>query len=118
MFNINGLDNQIAENENEKSINTTSDLKKNIMDLNIVLDSLKRFKSSDVGLLLNKDLEDEYQREFKDATTLKDANEVKAHIDRMKGIGFAMGVIGNLIIRVEDDLKNMRENLKYAEAGE
>lgn len=112
--------NQIEEVESEESVllSGTDAIKKSLQSGHILLDELKAFSNTDIGMLFNDELNSEYQRVFREATTTDDANKAKASLDRMKGLGFAMGIIGNLIKNLEDDLENLRENLEYQQAVE
>lgn len=83
-----------------------------------LLDELRGFNKSGVGVLVNNELEDEYQRIF--AEVLKSTDPIDTHtkVQQMKSIGFAMGIIKNQTILLEDDLKNLKKELDYQEAGE
>ena len=59
--------------------------------------------SSDVYLLMQDDLNSMYQSAFSIAYSTEDAHKAKYALEEMKGIGKAMKVIDNLIIRLKDD---------------
>jgi len=82
------------------------------------LENLKAFKDGEINNLISKELNNEYQRAFNLVVTLKDANEVKENVEYMKGIGFAMSIVKNLIINLEDDIENKKQNLEEQELGE
>lgn len=109
---------QEVTDEEVSSIGDTNILRNNIREAHEILDELRAFSSSNTGLLLNNELNDEYQRLFKNATTTEDANVAKANLDQMKGIGFAMGVMGRVIANMEDDINHLVTELEYQEAGD
>lgn len=109
---------QEAINEEICSVdNGIETIKKSLMDAHDILKELKEFKDTGVGSLIIDELNSEYQRLFKAATTTEDANIAKANLDQMKGVGFAMAIVGNLVRNLEDDIENLRSELEYQEAG-
>jgi hypothetical protein len=99
-------------------VSRKQELREQIAKTSELLNSLIEFNETKVGKAINEELTSEYQREFIEATTTKDAHEAKAHLDRMKGIGYAMGVVNSLIVRIDDDLENAKNEMMLEEAGE
>lgn len=93
-------------------------LKQEVKTATLLLDELNMLKESSAWILFQDELSKEYQKEFQLATTQEDAHKTKYHIERMKGIGFAMGQMQNIIIKLEDDIEHIKELIKDEEAGE
>ena len=106
------------EHEENSVLDGVETIKKSLIEGNQLLDELRAFKGSNVGLLFDNELNEEYQRLFNETLATEDSIVMKARIDRMKGLGFAMKIVDYLIVGLEDDLDNLRENLEYQEAGE
>ena len=77
--------------------------RKNLRDTENILAEAKQFKSSDTYLLMQDDLNSMYQSAFSIAYSTEDAYKAKYALEEMKGIGKAMKVLDNLIIRLKDD---------------
>jgi len=74
-----------------------------LRDTERVLAEANQLLSSDVYLLMQDDLNSMYQSCFSIAYSTEDAHKAKYALEEMKGIGKAMKVLDNLIIRLKDD---------------
>jgi len=74
-----------------------------LRDTERVLAEANQLLSSDVYLLMQDDLNSMYQSAFSIAYSTEDAYKAKYALEEMKGIGKAMKVLDNLIIRLKDD---------------
>jgi len=116
-FNNINQENELFRTDDE-ALMGKEELKKKILEGYQLLDELKGFKDSNIGLLFYEELNNEYQRVFGIAVNTDDANIAKASLDRMKGIAFTMNIIENLIKNLDDDIEHFKEELEYIKAGE
>jgi len=99
--------------DNEDS--SIADLKRNLGETVRILEEAKQVRASDVYLLIEDDLNSLYQSAFTEAYTSDDAHKAKFALERMKGVGLAMKVLDNLIIKLEDDANNIGNEISEME---
>lgn len=100
------------ENSTEEILDRKAQLVENLGETLRILEDTKNFKKSDVYLLMQSDMNELYQTAFAEAMNESDAHKSKFALERMKGIGLATKVIDNLIIRLEDDAKQIGNALE------
>lgn len=111
--------NQIEEVFDEEASNIElAELKREMIESVRILEEAKMFEKSDTYLLLQDDMNNLYQEAFTEAYSTKDAYQAKYALERMKGIGQAMKVLSNLIIRLEDDVNNIGKEITNMEEVE
>lgn len=94
------------------------ELRQKLKETNQLLDDIEHFKNSGVAKLYMDGLNAEYQKFFKNATETDDANIAKANLDKMKGVGYAMGLISKTINGIEDDVEAIELEIQHLEAGQ